>query len=318
MSNGKYAKTLEEAVIEGCVSKETIVYLLKNQLLESVILNQNLKRVVSLLAWKLHVEKANSSIKTELGNMLQKTVTSLENLLTNACKKSQGMRRRLEKLDYEINELKEKVNNNTILHHEQPYIRRLRIRKPIRMATGSPDNNKIAGGSPKSRFISVCHMREGEDKKRNFQNVATQSIEHEEKVEENEVKPIIEEALQTIGEGNIVGANRISNEIEYLHMNYHEAQTELSWHKEIIDQLKLELKKSREQVVVLSEQVTEIKVSSERMIQKENKNWEQLIKTLQVFFSFYYFSQMLITNYQEGKVKFCLFMIYLQNGLRNI
>jgi len=47
----KYAERLGSAVVEGNISNETIIFLLKNELIDAAIINHNLKRVISMLSF---------------------------------------------------------------------------------------------------------------------------------------------------------------------------------------------------------------------------------------------------------------------------
>ena len=127
-STTKYPEVLGSSVIEGRVSPETIIYLLKNQLIDASILNHNLQRVISLLAWKFKIEKTVTAVKSELNNILQKTVSSLEKLLTMTSDKHQIMKRKLEMLDYEISQLKLTSHKSFV----GSFLAKPHVKKPIK------------------------------------------------------------------------------------------------------------------------------------------------------------------------------------------
>ncbi len=110
MATSKYATQLGEAV-EDSVNPETIIYLLKNQLVDTAISNHNMKRVISLLIWRLNAERATTSIKSEMGSAMQKTIDSLELLMSKSSEKRQAWKQRLEKLDYDISCLKQQLES---------------------------------------------------------------------------------------------------------------------------------------------------------------------------------------------------------------
>jgi len=107
LKTSKYADSIGAAVEEGKLSCETMNYLLKNQLLDSAIINHNLRRVISLITWKLLVKNVDAAIKTESAKVLQKTVDSLEAALENATKKYQGISQKLDELDYEMRTMRD-------------------------------------------------------------------------------------------------------------------------------------------------------------------------------------------------------------------
>lgn len=125
---GKYAETLGTTIIEGDISAETLNYLLKNQIIEATIMNHNLKRVISILAWKLQIEKTNAIIKSDLAQVLQKSVKSLEDFLAKSNTKHQAWKKRVDKLEYEIDQLKQLDFRDS---NASFALIRARIRKPI-------------------------------------------------------------------------------------------------------------------------------------------------------------------------------------------
>ncbi len=104
LTSSKYAKEIGTNIGDSA-RPETVTYLLKNQLAEAAILNHNLKRVVSLLIWKLNAERASASVKGEMGRSLQNTVDALELLLKQSTAQRNDWKRRFDKLDYEIAQL---------------------------------------------------------------------------------------------------------------------------------------------------------------------------------------------------------------------
>ncbi|MDR3548404.1 MAG: hypothetical protein P4M11_09110 [Candidatus Pacebacteria bacterium] len=115
--HSKYAESVGSAVVEGEMSHETMNYLLKNQLIDASIINHNLKRVISLLTWKLHVERTTAGIRSETARVLQKTVNSLESLLSRSGIKHQAIRKRIEKLGYELDQLRDQISSQCIRYH---------------------------------------------------------------------------------------------------------------------------------------------------------------------------------------------------------
>jgi len=325
MSTSKYAETLDSAVIEGKVSPETIIYLLKNQLIDAAILNHNLQRVVSLLAWKLYVEKSAASLKNEINAMLQKTVNSLESLLTKTSTKHQTMKRKLEKLDYEITQLKlqqishrsimgsfvtnSNINNNrpkvrkpikrlSALKHTAFGITESRILK-IRPAGLITPMGMISSHSKELRWDDVCRSRVKEEMSSKFKNLPPMTEEDEQpktaemnEDDEKKIQEIVAGKKSPIRKLDLMGEENTSNydrhqEIEHLEFLEHglrDAQIDLAWHKALTDLLMEELVKTREQANSFKKQISEIKVSSEQVVQDENRNWKMITDSLKVFF----------------------------------
>jgi hypothetical protein len=154
MAGSRYGASLGSAVVEGYVSPDTIIYLLKSQLIDSAIWNHNLKRVISFLTWKLQVEECTARAKIETEHMHQRIIESLENLLTGTDARHQALKRRLDQLDYDLNQIKTQVSApkqtgalGSLL------VPRPRLLKPFKQAT--------ATATKRCTFIrsETCHRR---------------------------------------------------------------------------------------------------------------------------------------------------------------
>ncbi len=325
MSTSKYAASLDSAVVSGYVSPDTIIYLLKNQLIDASILNHNLKRVVSLLAWKLHVEKSVAAVKGDLGNMLQKTVDSLEVLLTSSSARHQTMRRRLEKLDYEISLLKQQCGFKRSFVYAGSFLAgsKPRLRKPIKKL-GALKQSAFARsesrglrllkrgvytpvsflGAPKElRWEDVCRPQISGGKKpleddgrpqvaeMNEEDEKTLILELDATVRSRPTEPprpsyYNSKRMMELGVTPQAAGEEVEirgEEMEALEHGLRDAQIDLAWHKEMTDLLMKELAKSREQVTTLKNQVADIKLSSEQVIQDENRNWKMVTDSLKVW-----------------------------------
>ena len=128
----KYSKELSSAVVEGCASPDTMIFLLKNKLIDAGIMNHNLKRVISLLIWKLHVERASSNIKGELGKVFQTTIDSLQDLVNSTTEKHLAWKKKMESLEYDFENLHDSIRKKlSFTGGNFSFAVKPRIRKPI-------------------------------------------------------------------------------------------------------------------------------------------------------------------------------------------
>jgi len=316
MSTCKYSETLDSALVEGCVSPETIIYLLKNQLIEASILNHNLQRVISFIAWKLHIEKSVSASKTELADMLEKTVNSLEKLLIESSTRHQNVKSHIEALSYEISQLKitQKSFIGSLIGSKP------QVRKPIK-------NNSIRRVVSEltdfygSKFLRAgvytplgmwevqreerCKSRIKEESMMRMASVEDDGKPQVAEMDEEDERKIEEEILK---KGAAMTSVKLS-EIETLGHGLRDAQIDLNWHKMLTDLLMDELIKTRKQADSFKQQVAEIKISSEQVIQDENKNWKAVTDSLKARFTITNRKTM-IRNWQGSKRLYQLCMSY--------
>ncbi len=79
-------------------------------------------------------------------------------------------------------------------------------------------------------------------------------------------------------EGELMGNGELLN----LQGSLKETQLELAWNKTLSELLLAELAQTKEQLKATREQMAEIKRSSEQIIQQENENWQQVMRSLKV------------------------------------
>ena len=312
LSACKYAETIGTAVVDGYVSPETLNYLLRNQVIDAAIMNHNLKRVVSLLVWKLQVERANVNTKNEMCKILQKTVSSLEDLLKKSSIKHQAWKKRVEKLDYEIEvlkqyaEVKKTFNNFPIV--------KTRIRKPIsrlsimRRGTFKPVQVFSPGRKTSCQTLGglleeKCRVSQTTEENGEPQ-IAEMNEEEEQKLQQvidSRYKGVCTEQKTPIRQGNgcllnvdlskatvghkgqsIVCSSFRVEQVEQLESNMQELQIELAWHKTLTDLLMTEVMQSRDQEKTLTNEIKEVRASSEQAIQDENRNCQMILSSLKV------------------------------------
>jgi len=249
--NSEYSAQLCSAVEDG-VNPETLIYLLKNKLIEASLVNRNLSRIINILQYKLLTERTTANVKTEMGDTLQKTVDSLESLLKETVQRSEQTKHKLEKFDYDLERMKFCIQQAVFKRDSALLvsgINRPKIVKPINvMALRNRDD--ISGGSgsvrhaPKRIFSGKFSL---------FQKEA------------NAVEPV-----------NNTRNSELENALK-------EAQIEQKWSKTLSDLLMEELAKCRTQIDSLKMHLQSLEKSSERAIQQETENWINLTHTLKVF-----------------------------------
>jgi len=282
LKNSKYSAELGAAV-EDNVNPETIIYLLKNQLLDAAIFNHNLKRVISFLIWKLSVERANANLKAEMGEALQKTVNSLEDLLKKYAERRQTWKQQLDKYDYDIMCLKNQLDSRrfadfTFLGSSNKPRLRKAINKRLFMRQS---NNKLDGTcrATINRLFSPMgkcdpqRQLSGTDFTRAFEAIGAAKSKFNAVIVGTETGKNEQHTEMGVKEEQIT---KLDGEL-------HEAQIELAWHKALDDLLIEELKKTRGKLDILRNQMNEIKSSAERAIKDENENWKCITDSLKVF-----------------------------------
>ncbi len=309
MSACKYAEMLGTAVEDGYVSPETLNYLLRNQVIDAAVMNHNLKRVVSLLVWKLQIERSTAYIKNEMCKVLQKSVDSLEDLLGRTSTKHQAWKKKVEKLDYEIEQLREQLDSRKGLSFNP--MMKTRIRKPISKLSimrQSPMKGDIRGVQTGMQIGFFQQIRmSGPQRKISCQTLGRSKLADDPRPAEDSGEPQVlemneEEELKlqqdidnrykglssqrkkdtTMQASPSKGQKESVRGNEQLEANLQEAQIELEWHKTLADLLMAELVKTREQAVTLRNQISDIKASSEQAIQDENRNWQLVTNSLKV------------------------------------
>jgi len=266
LATNKYTKELGAAV-EDTVNPETIIYLLKNQLVEASIFNHNLKRVVSFLVWKLNMERANATIKEELGMSLEKTVSSLESILEKYSENRQSWKQQLDKYDYDISRLKNQLSALQNLG-EFPCSfggLRPRLRKTINKRVFNKQNTcKLADATGRclGRLFSP---RAYPMLKKQLSNMDFTML------------------TETANKAQLASpCNRPAEQTQEHDEDLRRVQIDLVFHKARADLLMEELKKAREKAEELRNQVAEIKNSADQAIKDENSNWRLITNTLKV------------------------------------
>jgi len=285
MASSKYAATIETAIINEQISTETLNYLLRIQLVDSSIINHNLKRVISLLIRKLRIERSNALVKSETCKLLQRSVDSLESFLKRANVSHQKWKNKIEKLDYEISLLKQQVESKNF----SKSFFKARIRKPIphplrrsflhnyiinpkQSLHGKEKNTPTESGEPQTVEINKA------------EELKLQEMDRDKCRNNNLQKP---DTVGIIEDAPMLRLSFKGGELEELEINLREKQTELEWQKTFTDLLMSELSKTRKQADELRKEIEELKVSSEQAIQDESKNWQLVNSSLKVSYLHY-------------------------------
>ncbi len=309
MACSKYTKELGTAV-EDNVNPETMIYLLKNQLVETGIINHNLRRVISMLIWKLSMEKTTTNVKAEIGSALQKSVDALEGLLKESSERDETWKRRVEKLDFDISQLKLQLGTTKKTPHGlsgSVLFLRPRIKKAVnRKVSRRPEADGSVRHLKHNEFLQAAR-----EPKRLLSNQALELSKFGDALRAARCGPDADERPQVVevnetdlapfegwnshknadANGSISKGSkgmqqpepgRDSNEFAELENALKEAQIEQRWHKTLSDLLMEELLKCREQIKMLKEQVEKTEESAEKAIKDEAQNWSAVTTNLKV------------------------------------
>ncbi len=302
LKSTQYAAELESAVGDS-VNPETTIYLLKNQLIEAAIFNHNLKRVVSFLIWRLNVERANASIKGEMGTALQKTVHSLEDLLKKYSEKRHQWKQELERFDYDIMCLKNQLESRkggdcttTFGAAGKPRLRKaINKREFMRQSTCRllDGTGRCLGMmfSPRARaapqrqmsgtdFTKLAEAAGGGKTSTHKVVNAIPLSSFGAAAAEQSTKPEPDKIV--IAAAPVVPEEVAGNANNKLESELHEAKLELACSKTLADLLSEELDKTRGKLSTLRGQIGDITQSAEQAIKDENNSWKTITDSLKV------------------------------------
>ncbi len=296
LETSKYSTELYNAVEDKKVNPETVAYLLKNQLVEAGITNHNLKRVISLLLWKLSIQHATNSVKGEMGASLQKTIDSLEGLLRENSARSELWKRKLEKLEFDLAQIQLQVQRGGARANKglsgSVLIPRPRIKKPINKKNfrkQDSDENQKEIGSDSARHLREIPKRLLSNQGGDFTQLSTFGRELD-NFGASETPAFTKQCswnakLRAENRASKIGTETVTKEAYHeLEETLKEAQIEQRWNKTLSDLLMEELLKCREQIKGLSEQIAKIEKSAEDAIKDESENWSRVTNILKANF----------------------------------
>lgn len=93
------------------IAPELQIFLLRQQLLYSIIINQNLERTIMALEWKQVIEFGKSKITADTLKIQSRYISNLEKILEKARISHQQLRNRVETVEFDYSTLREKFNN---------------------------------------------------------------------------------------------------------------------------------------------------------------------------------------------------------------
>eukprot|EP00826_Nyctotherus_ovalis_P037458 TRINITY_DN3414_c0_g2_i1.p1 TRINITY_DN3414_c0_g2~~TRINITY_DN3414_c0_g2_i1.p1 ORF type:complete len:1020 (+),score=257.08 TRINITY_DN3414_c0_g2_i1:221-3280(+) len=271
VSSSKYAESIGTAIVDEQISMETLNYLLRIQLIDASVVNHNLRRVISMLVRKLHIERANARVKSELCTVLQKSVDSLEKLLKKTSGGHQNWKDKMDKLDFELDSLKHLLESRK--SNESRSSVKARIRKPMRYKPSVPKTSTEKSSLQEGDLESVhSELEESQRIKKMHEPIKT---ERQSNCRNNELsRPDTVDLIKEPGYPSNLKFNYKENQLEELEVNLREKQIELDWHKTLTDLLMAELAKTRKLANDLKAELEELKRSSEQAIHDEIKNWQ--------------------------------------------
>jgi len=135
MKQTKYGEAVSSTIIKNSTAPNTINYILKQNLLEATIINENLVRVISLLNWKLINEVSSNRIKEDSIKMLEKSVEDLHEILEKTRKSHHHIRKKINKLEFTLGfpiHMNNYYNCRSGIAHSLNNKSKARIRRTIR------------------------------------------------------------------------------------------------------------------------------------------------------------------------------------------
>lgn len=295
MSPSKYAESLASTIV-GNMSSDTIIFFLKNQLMEAANLNHNLKRVISLLVWKLNIEKMSVNIHEIMEKNASKSVISYQKLIANSSVKHENINSKLDKLSYEITLLKETLCSQKacIPRYGSFYGFQRKLRKSIKIqplkiipfSCEKKTSKTISKGmvKPFKEFLfgEVANQKtleEGQPQIEVMNETEEKEMEKDAATRRSSMNKIFKPSKDSFELHNAIGENP---DIEALERNLRDAQFDISWHKSLTSLLMEEITKTREQLLMYKNHAEESRISTERIIQTEIKHWRDLTSSLKV------------------------------------
>ena len=251
LSKTNYTEKLKLAVSSG-VKPETIIYLLKNQLIDASIFNHNLKRIICFLTWKLKIEESNEQLNLGIIKVLETEVSSLEKLMQNHSETRNQWQAQLEKFDYNIMCLAEILDS----------------------WKSNKDNATSNNPQFKKNIRRVSIVRRGTMKNLDTLNQFLNLV--------NSPRPLnsSHDEIPVAENYKIANDTGLKKELERLEEDLRETRIEMEYHKTMEELFVSELKNTRVKLDEMNKQVQEVRVTAEQSIRNENKNWQLMSDSL--------------------------------------
>lgn len=94
LNQNTYGNYIQKSIVDEKISPELTIYLLKQQLIQCMIINKHLERVIAALEWKQIIEYGKAKIKSNYTKMQEKHIKNIETVLEKAAISHQQLRNR--------------------------------------------------------------------------------------------------------------------------------------------------------------------------------------------------------------------------------
>lgn len=112
LSNTSYGSLVQKGLQDDTISPDLTIYLLKQQLIQSMVINKHLERVIAALEWKQIIEYGKAKIKFNHARVLEKQVKNIERVLDKASVSHAMLRNRVEAVEMDAIKLREHFLNH--------------------------------------------------------------------------------------------------------------------------------------------------------------------------------------------------------------
>jgi len=277
-----YAEQLGQELVGGKLPAETQIFLLKQQLIDAAIYNHSLQRVLSTLEWKQYIEQNKLRLKSTYCNFLENCNQELDSVLDKTYHSHCRLRKRIEKFEAELYELREKNDGNTPLNTETSVITRTNPNTKIKLVKTFTRKSLQTGEN--------ANMPPRPKTKQNFTKIAYPNAKSENPINLNEAIEIIKEKDNEISRlaqliddktlqedrlytedfaVNTSENDRLSDKIMFL-------KTELDLQVSRAEQLRKAYMNAKMQLKSLKELTTEIEKTSKIALKDENESWQRI------------------------------------------
>ncbi len=294
-SKSPYAEELEQAMVEGKIPPETQIFLLKQQLVDAAIYNHSLMRALSTLEWKEYIEQNKARLKAGFCDLLESCNQSLDSVLDKTYQSHCRLRKRIEKFEAELYEMKEKADGtlpsivlnteNSITGKQNPnisYPTNSKVKLVKTFTRRSLINNELSQIVPQDKkkpdYARLSYVPT------ETPTTLPEAIEviREKDAEIQRLAQLLEERqgrderiLTDEAAMNSMDCDRLNDKVVFL-------KTELDLQVSRAEQLRKAYMNAREQLKALKELTGEVEQSAKLALKDENESWQRITSNLKV------------------------------------
>jgi len=102
LNKDMYGTAIQKSTMNDQISPEMMTYLLRQQLIQCLIVNKHLERVIAAFEWKQIIIAGKGNIKAKEARMQENYVKNIEQVLEKAAISHQKLRARLNKMELDL------------------------------------------------------------------------------------------------------------------------------------------------------------------------------------------------------------------------